>query len=50
LERCEVTRLDGLSARIRFDRPQRAVTPGQAVVLYAGDCCLGGGVIDRAWN
>jgi tRNA-specific 2-thiouridylase len=50
LERCEVTGLDGHSARIRFDRPQRAVTPGQDVVLYAGDRCLGGGVIDRAWN
>jgi tRNA-specific 2-thiouridylase len=50
LELCEVTGLDGSSARIRFDRPQRAVTPGQAVVLYAGDRCLGGGVIDRAWS
>jgi len=50
LERCEVTGLDGPSARIRFDRPQRAVTPGQAVVLYVADRCLGGGVIDRAWN
>jgi tRNA-specific 2-thiouridylase len=50
LEPCEVTGLDGPHAQIRFDRPQRAVTPGQAVVLYSGDRCLGGGVIDRAWN
>jgi tRNA-specific 2-thiouridylase len=32
---------------LRFDRPQRAVTPGQSVVLYDGDECLGGGIIDR---
>jgi tRNA-specific 2-thiouridylase len=30
---------------IRFDQPQRAVTPGQAVVLYEGDTVLGGGRI-----
>jgi tRNA-specific 2-thiouridylase len=30
-----------------FDQPQRAITPGQSVVLYAGDRVLGGGVIDR---
>ncbi len=31
--------------RVQFDAPQRAVTPGQSLVLYAGECCLGGGVI-----
>ncbi|WP_312518054.1 aminomethyltransferase beta-barrel domain-containing protein, partial [Stutzerimonas nitrititolerans] len=34
--------------RVVFDSPQRAVTPGQSVVLYDGEVCLGGGVIERA--
>ena len=38
-------RQDG-SALITFDEPQRAITPGQAVVLYDGDACIGGGTID----
>ena len=35
-------------AIVRFDEPQRAVTPGQAVVLYDDDRVVGGGWIDRA--
>lgn len=31
--------------RIEFDEPQRAITPGQAVVLYDGDTVVGGGTI-----
>lgn len=35
-------------ARVMFDAPQRAVTPGQAVVLYQGDCVIGGGTITES--
>lgn len=33
-------------ARVVFDEPLRDITPGQAVVFYAGAVCLGGGIID----
>ena len=37
--------LENGRAKVVFDEPQRALTTGQAVVLYDGDCVLGGGTI-----
>lgn len=39
---------DDALIRIDFDEPQRAIAPGQAVVLYRGDVVLGGGTVLRA--
>jgi tRNA-uridine 2-sulfurtransferase len=44
-EPCEVEVSADGGLAVRFDRPQRAVTPGQSLVLYQGEVCLGGAVI-----
>ncbi|HEY7426172.1 MAG TPA: tRNA 2-thiouridine(34) synthase MnmA [Gemmataceae bacterium] len=43
-----VTVLGDGKAKVEFDTPQSAVTPGQAVVIYAGSRVLGGGWIETA--
>jgi tRNA-specific 2-thiouridylase len=35
---------------VKFDVPQRAITPGQAVVFYRGEEVLGGGTILQPWG
>ena len=40
--------MQGTDLHITFDQPERAVTPGQSVVIYDGEACLGGAVIEEA--
>jgi tRNA-specific 2-thiouridylase len=44
----ELRMLGDQRAELRFTEPQRAVTPGQACVIYDGNLCLGGGWIQEA--
>jgi tRNA-specific 2-thiouridylase len=44
-QRAVVSQIDGDTLRVDFDHPQRAITKGQAVVLYDGDTVVGGGTI-----
>ncbi len=40
-----ISPLDGGAVRVRFEKPQRAIAPGQSVVFYDGDVVVGGGII-----
>jgi tRNA-specific 2-thiouridylase len=44
-QKCAAEVLPDGRVRVTFEKPQRAVTPGQWVVLYDGEVCLGGGEI-----
>ena len=44
-QKCDIT-IEQDKIKIKFEKPQRAVTPGQSVVIYRDNECLGGGEID----
>ena len=43
---CTLKKQDETTYQVLFAQPQRAVTPGQSIVFYDGECCLGGGIIE----
>jgi tRNA-specific 2-thiouridylase len=44
---CYLSYLDNDKIKLTFDEPQWAITPGQSVVIYDNNTCLGGGIITK---
>lgn len=44
---CQISFSDAGKVRVDFSEAQRAITPGQSIVFYQGDICLGGGIIEN---
>lgn len=50
LQACQLEHVTNGSLRVVFGQPQRAIAPGQSVVFYLQEQCLGGGIISQTWD
>jgi tRNA-specific 2-thiouridylase len=47
---CRITELNNTEISIEFEEPRFAIAPGQSVVFYSENICLGGAIIDKSFN